>query len=202
MGLDHYSLYQLTLEQGTAFWSKHQRGLLDVPQDDDARILFDITQEMTADAGCPAYEISNHAKPGEECQHNLVYWQAQDWLGIGPGAYGRFFKDGTRFELRSRRDPAAWLDDVETYGHGIDIESEDSLTDYAHEAVMMGMRLKDGVDLERIALRAGVIEDWFDQSRTAILEDEGLVRFEEGRLSLTDDGKPVLNAVLNAILIS
>ena len=202
LGLDHYSLYQLTLEQGTAFWSKHQRGLLDVPQDDDARILFDITQEMTADAGCPAYEISNHAKPGEECHHNLIYWQAQDWLGIGPGAYGRFFKDWTRFELRSRRDPAAWLDDVEAYGHGIDIESEDSLTDYAHEAVMMGMRLKDGVDLERIAQRAGAIEEWFDQSRAAILEDEGLVRFEEGRLSLTDDGKPVLNAVLNAILIS
>ena len=200
LGLDHYSLYQLTLEQGTAFWSKHQRGLLDVPPDDDARVLFDITRAMTEAAGLPFYEVSNHASPGEECRHNMIYWKAQDWLGIGPGAYGRFFKDEMRVEVRSRRDPAAWLDDVTAQGHAIDIKTDDRLTDYAHEAVMMGLRLKDGIDLDDIAKRAGRIKSWLDESRLQALVEEELIILDENKLSLTPKGAPLLNAILNAIL--
>ena len=202
LGLDHYSLYQLTLEQGTQFWSKHQRGLLDVPQDDEARVLFDLTRHMTADAGCPAYEISNHAKAGAECRHNLIYWTAQDWLGIGPGAYGRFFKDAIRMETRSRRDPAAWLDDVHTHGHGIDIKTEDSLIDYAHEALMMGLRLKTGVMLDDIAARAGAVSSWLNIAQVQKLEEQKLLITDHGSLKLTPEGEPLLNAILNTIVIN
>jgi oxygen-independent coproporphyrinogen-3 oxidase len=202
LGLDHYSLYQLTLEQGTAFWSKNQRGLLDVPQEDEARILFDITRQMTANSDRPAYEVSNHARKGQECQHNLIYWKAQDWIGIGPGAYGRFFKKNTRFELRSRRDPAAWLDDVMQKSNGIDMITENAAIDYAHEAMMMGLRLHDGVNLENIAQRGGATNTWLDQDMMATLIQDGFLEHKDGKLRLTPEGEPVLNTILNTLLIS
>jgi oxygen-independent coproporphyrinogen-3 oxidase len=200
--LDHYSFYQLTLEPGTAFWSQNQRGLLTVPQDDDARILFDITRQVTAREGCPAYEVSNHARKGQKCRHNLIYWKAQDWIGVGPGAYGRFFKNGTRLELRSRRDPAAWLDDVIQNGHGIDTVTEYTATDYAHEAVMMGLRLHDGVDFSHIALRGGAINTWLDENMMEVLIQDGFLECQDGRLRLTPQGTPVLNAILNKVLVN
>lgn len=201
LGLDHYSIYQLTLERGTAFWSKNQRGLLDVPNDDDARVLFDITRTMTAAAGLHAYETSNHARSGQECQHNLIYWQAQDWLGVGPGAYGRFFKQGVRHETRARRDPMAWLDDTMQKGHGIDIMTEDSLIDYAHEAMMMGLRLIKGVDLDGIARRAGPRQQWLDENRMDMLVSEGFLARDDARITLTDKGAPLLNTILSKILV-
>ncbi len=201
LGLDHYSLYQLTLEQGTAFWSRHKRGLLDVPPDDDARILFDITRAFTADAGLHAYEISNHARDGAACQHNLIYWQAQDWLGIGPGAYGRFFKQGVRTETRSRRDPHAWLDDVDANHHAIDSLIEDTHHDYAHEAMMMGLRLTTGVDLEAITSVAGPSDQWLNHSMLNTLIKKKLLMRDGTQLALTDQGVPLLNTILNTILL-
>ena len=200
--LDHLSLYQLTLEKGTAFWSKSQRGLLDVPDDHDARLLFDMTRKMTADAGYPAYEVSNHAVSGQECRHNLIYWTAQDWLGVGPGAYGRFFVNNCRTETRSRRDPMAWLDDVQHKSHAIDSLTKDSLIDYAHEAMMMGLRLTDGVDIAAIASRAGPTDDWLDQGKAVHLADKGFLEQDGTRLRLTALGEPLLNTILNEILLA
>ena len=200
LGLDHYSLYQLTLEKGTAFWSKSQRGLLSIPDDDDARVLFDMTRQMTAEKGCPAYEVSNHAASGQECRHNLIYWTAQDWLGIGPGAYGRFFKDNIRYETRSRRDPIAWLSDVHEKTNGIDMLNKDTPLDYAHEAMMMGLRLFSGVDLAHISNRAGPQDKWLDQDRLSLLIEEGFIDQNDTRLRLTSRGEPLLNTILNSIL--
>ena len=197
LGLDHLSLYQLTLEPGTAFYSRHQRGQLDIPNADDARDFYELTQEMTEAAGCPAYEISNHAKPGQESRHNLIYWQAFDWLGIGPGAYGRFWVDGKRTETRSRRDPAAWLDDVLRQNHAIDHHQEDSLKDFAHEALMMGLRLHQGVDLNRIQARSGPISTWGDAAALDQLIDNNLVALDAGHLRLTHSGRPLLNSILD-----
>ena len=197
LGLDHLSLYQLTLEKGTAFYSRHQRGLLDVPDADDARRFYDLTQELTLAAGCPAYEISNHAKPGQESRHNLIYWQAYDWLGIGPGAYGRFWVDAKRMESRSRRDPAAWLDDVFRQDHAIDHYQEDSMTDFAHEALMMGLRLHQGVDLNRVTSIAGSFSNWGNEKAMAQLLDAEFITMDGDILKLTDQGRPLLNTILH-----
>ena len=196
LGLDHLSLYQLTLEPGTAFYSRHQRGLLDVPDADDARKFYDLTQDMTVAAGCSAYEISNHAKPGQESRHNLIYWQAYDWLGIGPGAYGRFWLGDKRMESRSRRDPAAWLDDVMRQDHAIDHYVEDNMIDFAHEALMMGMRLHQGVHLNRITDIAGPISGWGNEKAMEQLITADFITMENGYLRLTDQGRPLLNTVL------
>ena len=200
LNLDHLSLYQLTLEKGTAFWSKNQRGLLDVPDDHDARLLFDVTRQMTSDASYPAYEVSNHARAGQECRHNIIYWTAQDWLGVGPGAYGRFFRNNIRTETRSRRDPMAWLDDVQQKSNGIDSLSEDSPIDYAHEAMMMGLRLTDGVDISAAELHAGPADDWLDQHKITRLIEEGFLEQNKTRLRLTTAGEPLLNTILNEII--
>ena len=200
LGLDHLSLYQLTIEMGTAFYSRHQRGLLEIPDADTARQFFDLTQDMTYAANCPAYEISNHAKPGQESQHNMIYWQAFDWIGVGPGAYGRFWQDGKRLETRSRRDPAAWLDDVETNGHGIDQTTEDNLNDFAHEALMMGLRLKKGVDLERIISISGEIDQWACAKTLEQMINADFLILEHGYLRLTDQGRPLLNMILNKLI--
>ena len=196
LGLDHLSLYQLTLEPGTAFYSRHQRGLLNVPDADEARIFYDMTQNMTMAVGCPAYEISNHAKPGQESRHNLIYWQAYDWLGIGPGAYGRFWVDRKRMESRSRRDPAAWLDDVMRQDHAIDQYTEDSMIDFAHEALMMGLRLHQGVHLNRIIDMAGPISGWGNEKAMEQLIAADFIAMEDGYLRLTDQGRPLLNTVI------
>lgn len=198
--LGHLSLYQLTLEPGTAFYSRHRRGLLTVPDDDAARRLYDITQRRTGDAGLPGYEISNHSAPGQESRHNLVYWRAQDWIGIGPGAYGRYWRDDARIETRCRRDPDAWLDQVAKTGSGL----EDSISEHAAataaEAMMMGLRLKEGVDLAAIASRAGPVETWLDQGSMTVLARDGLIKTDGNRLQLTDDGVPVINSVLARLL--
>ena len=200
LGLDHLSLYQLTLEPGTAFYSRHQRGLLTLPDDETGRRLYDITAMMTADAGLAAYEISNHARVGEACQHNLVYWRAGDWLGVGPGAYGRYWQGSQRIETRSRRDPAAWLDDVATKGEALDQSRPDSAFDTASEIMMMGLRLDEGVDLNRLQRLPGYDASWIDKNDLTRLADAGLVTLRGDMLQLTPSGRPVINAVLGTLL--
>lgn len=201
LGLDHLSLYQLTLEPGTAFWSQNQRGKFFPPEDELARDLYDLTQEMTAAAGLPAYEISNHAKIGQESRHNLVYWQAGDWIGIGPGAYGRLWRDGRRVETRSRRDPSAWLDDVEAHGHALDHNLDEAPEDYGREALMMGLRLKNGVDLDRLATLAGPHENWINTSVMYQLIAKDCLELDGAILKLRPDARPLLNSVLASLLI-
>ena len=152
---EHLSLYQLTIEPETPFHTLHAAGKLVIPDDDTARALYDTTQEICDRANLPAYEISNHARPGAECRHNLVYWRAHEYAGIGPGAHGRLDIDGYRRAIATEKRPESWLMRVELLGHGI--VTDDLLTreERADEFLLMGLRLAEGIDPARYAAIAG-----------------------------------------------
>ena len=191
---EHLSLYQLTIEQDTPFAALHAAGKLVVPDDDTARALYDTTQAICARAGLPAYEISNHARPGAECRHNLVYWRAQEYAGIGPGAHGRLEVAGGRHATATEKRPESWLMRVESLGHGI--VSDEALTreQIADEFLLMGLRLAEGIDPARYARLAGRP---LEARRVALLREQGaLERTPEGRLRLTLAGFPLLDAVI------
>ncbi len=191
---EHLSLYQLTIEQDTPFAVLHRAGKLVVPDEDSARALYDTTQTACARAGLPAYEISNHALPGGECRHNLVYWRAHEFAGVGPGAHGRLDIDGDRIATATERRPEEWLTRVETCGHGL--VTDEPLTDEqaADELLLMGLRLAEGVDPERYARLAGRP---LDPCRIALLREQGVVETTTGgMLRVTLAGFPVLDAVV------
>jgi oxygen-independent coproporphyrinogen-3 oxidase len=191
---EHLSLYQLTIEPDTPFALLRQAGKLVVPDDDAARALYDTTLDVCAAAGLPAYEISNHARPGAECRHNLVYWRAQEYAGIGPGAHGRLDVDGARRATATEKRPEAWLMRVEALGHGV--VSDETLSDEerADEFLLMGLRLAEGIDPQHYAALAGRS---LDEQRVAGLAGEGFVeRTAGGRLRVTRAGFPVLDAVV------
>jgi len=198
MAVDHLSLYQLTIEEGTAFATRHAAGgLAGLPDEDRAADLWEITQEECGAAGLPGYEISNHARPGAESRHNLVYWRSGDWAGIGPGAQGRLTLDGVRWATEAPRAPGEWLEAVEARGAGEAPRAALSRDDRAVEYVMMGLRLTEGIDLSRLpAFGANVTND----KEIKVLEDSGLVETGHGRLRATAIGRPLLNAVLRRIL--
>ncbi len=198
MAVDHLSLYQLTIEEGTAFATRHAAGgLAGLPDEDRAADLWEITQEECGAAGLPGYEISNHARPGAESRHNLVYWRSGDWAGIGPGAQGRLTLDGVRWATEAPRAPGEWLEAVEGRGAGEAPRAALSRDDRAVEYVMMGLRLTEGIDLSRLpAFGANVTND----KEIKVLEDSGLVETGHGRLRATAIGRPLLNAVLRRIL--
>jgi len=191
---EHLSLYQLTIEAETPFAALHAAGKLPIPDDDTARDLYDTTQEICAAHGLPAYEISNHARPGGECRHNLVYWRGHEYAGIGPGAHGRLDVDGERRATATEQHPEAWLARVEKNGHGV--VSDDVLTreERSDEFLLMGLRLAEGIDIARYAELAGRP---LDPARIATLHEHGLVETtERGRLRVTLPGFPVLDAVV------
>jgi oxygen-independent coproporphyrinogen-3 oxidase len=191
---EHLSLYQLTIEQDTPFFALHQAGKLAVPGEDTARALYDVTQEVCASAGLPAYEISNHARPGGECRHNLVYWRAHEWAGIGPGAHGRLDIAGARCATATEKRPEAWLARVEEAGHGVTVDETLTAEQAADELLLMGLRLAEGVDPARYARLAGRP---LDPERIALLRDQGVVEARpDGRLRVTLAGFPVLDAVV------
>ncbi|MFG1393429.1 radical SAM family heme chaperone HemW [Xanthobacter agilis] len=195
-GCEHLSLYQLTIEPGTPFERLYGAGRLILPDDDLSRALWDVTQEVTTAAGLPAYEISNHARPGAEARHNLVYWRYGTYAGIGPGAHGRIEVQGERRATYVERLPDAWLEAVERQGHGIVTDEPLSRPEQADEMLLMGLRLKEGVDLERYARRAGrPLAD----PPIAALAEAGLVTRAGPRLMVTAEGFPVLNAVIAAL---
>src|SRR5262249_21938704 len=152
---DHLSLYQLTIEHDTPFWTLHAAGKLAVPDSDTARALYDTTQEVCTAHGLPAYEISNHARPGAECRHNLVYWRYGEYAGIGPGAHGRLDVGGERRATATERNPERWLERVETYGHGLVTDDALTRTEQADELLLMGLRLAEGIAPERYRAFAG-----------------------------------------------
>jgi oxygen-independent coproporphyrinogen-3 oxidase len=187
LGASHVSLYQLTIEPRTAFERAVARGRWAPPADDLAADLFDIAQEETAIAGLPAYEISNHAAPGAESRHNLLYWTYQDYAGVGPGAHGRFWRDGARIATEAPRSPKDYLAGAP--------RTEEALTPEAvtAERLAMGLRLADGISLDADEFAALA-------PRAAALAEEGLLRWDGRRLTATPAGRKVLNAVLAAIL--
>jgi len=191
---EHLSLYQLTVEPETPFATLHAAGKLKIPNADTARVLYDTTQEICTAHGLPAYEISNHARPGGECRHNLVYWRGHEYAGIGPGAHGRLDIAGTRRATATEKRPEAWLERVEREGHGL--VTDDALTrdEMADEFLLMGLRLAEGIDTARYAALAGRP---LDPARIATLREHGLVETTPaGRLRVTLPGFPVLDAVV------
>ncbi|QTN37087.1 radical SAM family heme chaperone HemW [Cognatishimia activa] len=198
MAIDHLSLYQLTIESGTAFGDRYAKGKLrGLPHDDLAADMYQRTGEICAEAGLEGYEVSNYAKPGSESRHNLIYWRYGDYAGIGPGAHGRLTLEGQRHATEQWRNPNKWLEAAEAGG----AESQRraiSLADQSDEMMMMGLRLASGIDLNR----------WGSLSRRSLNEDRishmeaiGMLRREGSRLFATQDGRMVLNTLLAEILV-
>jgi putative oxygen-independent coproporphyrinogen III oxidase len=197
---EHLSLYQLTIEPGTAFATLERRGDLVPPEEEIAAALFEATQDRLAAHGLPAYEISNHARPGAECRHNLTYWRYQDYVGIGPGAHGRLTRDGGKFATRQHRTPERWLAAVERVGTGIQETAAIDRDSAVEEMLMMGLRLTEGVDRVRLERAAGQdAESLFGGSLMPLLEG-GFLTLDHERLAATAAGRQRLNAVLAALL--
>ena len=191
---EHLSLYQLTIEPDTPFFGLHAAGKLKVPDEAVARALYDVTQEVCAKRGLPAYEISNHSRPGAECRHNLVYWRGQEYAGVGPGAHARLDIDGRRHAIATERRPEAWLMRVEAQGHGVISDDILNSEERADEFLLMGLRLAEGIDPQRYKALSG--RD-LDPRRIALLKDEGAITVDaSGWLRVTMDGFPLLDAVV------
>jgi putative oxygen-independent coproporphyrinogen III oxidase len=198
---DHLSLYQLTIESGTAFATAYARGDFALPEDELAAALYEATAARLAAAGLAGYEISNYARPGGESRHNLAYWRYGDYAGIGPGAHGRLTRDGGRIATRQYRAPETWLAAVERQGHGREESLALAPAEQAREALMMGLRLTEGVERERFRARTGgEIEAALDLRRLPDLVEGGFVRLDRHGLRATPAGRQRLDAVLAALL--
>ncbi len=196
---EHLSLYQLTIEPGTAFHTRAAKGELTVPDDDTGAALFEATQQRLAAAGLPAYEISNHARPGAECRHNLAYWRYEDYLGIGPGAHGRLTRGRVKYATRQRRLPEAWLAAAEKTGDPTEETAAIGRETAVEEMVMMGLRLVEGIARARLeAVAQCDIEALFGISLKRLI-DGGFVELDRERLRATAAGRQRLNAVLGAL---
>ncbi len=197
----HLSVYQLTIEQGTRFHTLHQQGTLKLPEDDLQADLFDLTQQQLEAANLPAYEISNHAAPGQACKHNLIYWQAGDYAGIGPGAHGRLTIDGQRFATQTERMPRAWLERIDDVGHGEKPREEIGAWDQVVEIVLMGLRTTDGIAAGRIQQLSGrPIDETLNGDALAHFIDNGWLSLDDGRLAASRDGLLCLNSILADLL--
>ncbi|EBA08533.1 radical SAM family heme chaperone HemW [Sagittula stellata] len=198
MAVDHLSLYQLTIEPGTAFWDRSQAGKLrGLPSDDLGADMYELTQEMCARAGMPAYEVSNHAGADAESRHNLVYWRYGDWVGVGPGAHGRFDLNRQRMESVAWRMPGRWLTAVEEVKSGDELRSSVDGNDQAIEYLMMGLRLSEGLDLARLHQMSRNVATL---KQIKDLQEMQLLEVYSGRLVATPRGRLVLNSVIESLL--
>jgi len=192
----HMSLYQLTIEPDTAFFRLKAEGKLDVPDDERSEALYEVTQDLTAKAGLQAYEVSNHAWPGDESRHNLHYWHYGEYAGVGPGAHSRFTTDGTKRALAAERHPESWLKRVAETGHGMVTNDALSGPEQADEMLLMGMRVSEGIDLGRYEALAGRA---LDPARIDGLAALGLVTQSGQKLKATPKGRRLLNAVIGEL---
>ena len=190
----HLSLYQLTIEKGTPFYTQYSRGDFSIPTNDEGGELYEITQRVLEDHGLPAYEISNHASKGQQSRHNLTYWRYYDYVGIGPGAHGRLTIDGNKVGTRGHRAPEIWLDKVAKDGHGSHpYEAIDTDQRFA-EMLMMGLRLREGIKLSRFTEETGQsLETYIPQTKLQSMIDEGYI-------TVTQDGRQRLNGLLDYLL--
>ena len=193
---EHLSLYQLTIEEGTRFHTLVRTGRLTVPDDDRALALYDATQEVCEAHGLPRYEISNHARPGAESRHNLLYWRYGEYAGIGPGAHGRLITGEGRIATAAEKRPETWLDLVERQGHGIAETELLAPGQQGDEFLLMGLRVSEGIDLKRYTALSG---RYLDETTVQDLEREGLIGRQNDRLTVTRQGFPVLNAIVAAL---
>ncbi len=191
---EHVSLYQLTIEPGTAFAPRAARGDFRLPEEDEAAALYETTQERLAAAGRPAYEISNHARPGAACRHNLVYWQGGEWIGVGPGAHGRLDTAEGRIATAERRAPKLWLEEAGRTGRAVRERRRLTPLEAAEERIQTGLRLTEGIP-------ANGLEAAIDADRLAHLRDEGLVSARTDRLQATAAGRQRLDALIRYLLV-
>ncbi|WP_300549570.1 radical SAM family heme chaperone HemW [Roseovarius sp.] len=197
MAIDHLSLYQLTIEEGTAFGDRYAAGRLrGLPEDDTAADMYHATQDICDAAGLYAYEVSNHAKPGSESRHNMIYWRYGDYIGIGPGAHGRITRNGERFATEAYSSPERWLTSVEQ-GNAEKRTTALRGQDQATEYLLMGLRINDGIDPERFAALSGAP---LDVTAVAHLQEIGMIEANGQRLRATSRGRAVLNAVIRDLL--
>ncbi len=192
-GTEHLSLYQLTIEPATPFATLYKTGALTIPDDDRAAALYELTQEMTEAAGRPAYEISNHARPGAEARHNLIYWRYGAYAGVGPGAHGRLDIGGARVATQTERLPERWREAVARQGHGLAEQSVVEPADAAREHLLMNLRLAEGLDLAAYRARWGAAPN---ATRIASLVEDGLLILKDDRLTATPRGRLLLNSVI------
>ncbi len=201
-GTEHLSVYQLTIEEGTKFATLAARGDIVMPDEDTQGALYETTQEMLEAAGLPAYEISNHARPGAESRHNLTYWRYGDYVGIGPGAHGRLTVDGRKLATRAHRAPEIWLDRVAAQGHGAHADESVGITERRDELLMMGLRLTEGVSRARLRDELGAdIDTLLNARKLRQLIGGGFLALDADHLRATAAGRQRLNAVL-ALLLS
>jgi putative oxygen-independent coproporphyrinogen III oxidase len=202
LAADHLSLYQLTIEPGTAFEALHRNGTLVLPDEDLAAALYDATGEEAAAAGLNAYEISNYAAEGAESRHNLAYWRYDDYAGIGPGAHGRVSAGGALLATRRHRAPEIWAERVARNGHGTTHEAPVPPAERAREALLMGLRLAEGIDSTHFAARTGVaLTDAIDSDIAAACEEAGYLRLTQTHLIATDSGRRRLDALLPRLVL-
>ena len=197
----HLSLYQLTIERNTPFYFDHAQGVFDIPDEDQAIAFYEVTQDVLRRAGFPRYEVSNHAAEDHESRHNMIYWLYGDYVGIGPGAHGRLSLSGQKYATREHHAPEPWLTRVEERGCGAHPFEALSAEDQFTEGMMMGLRLVDGVALERLSQIGG--QDWqefVDMDRLRIAQNEGWLELRDGRLILSDTGTLRLNALIPYLL--
>jgi len=198
MAVDHFSLYQLTIEDGTAFGKRAAAGkLFGLPNDDLSADMYLRTQEICEAAGLPAYEVSNHARDGAESRHNLIYWRYGDYAGIGPGAHGRLTLNGQRHATDTPKAPGLWLEKVEQVGSGENPREALPMEEQAIEFLLFGLRLAEGIDPERYAALAG--QD-LPQDKLADLAELGLISQEQDRIRATREGRAVLNGIIRELM--
>ncbi|MEO5805405.1 radical SAM family heme chaperone HemW [Devosia sp.] len=194
MAKGHISLYQLTIEQGTRYFDLHQAGKLIMPDEDLSADFYELTQELTAAAGMPAYEISNHARPGQESQHNLLYWRYGEYVGIGPGAHGRLLINNQRHTTATEKLPFDWQKKVINAGHGMVVDDVLTWEEQGDEFLLMGLRLREGISPQRFQSISG---RKINQRQIDDLKGYGFVEtLPNGNLRVTDRGWPVLDAVV------
>ncbi len=194
MAVGHISLYQLTIEQGTRYFDLYQKGKLIMPDGDLSADMFHLTQDMTAGAGMPAYEISNHARPGEESQHNLTYWRYGEYAGIGPGAHGRITIDGVRHATATEKMPFKWAELVSQNGHGATVDDILTWEEQGDEYLVMGLRLREGISPDRYRKLSG--RDLDPKQAEELISIGFVERLSNGNIRVTDQGWPVLDAVV------
>lgn len=196
----HLSLYQLTIEKGTPFYTLYQRGEMPIPAEEEAAALYEETREQAAKHGYDAYEVSNYAVKGQESRHNLVYWRYGDYLGIGPGAHGRVTRTDGKYATRAHRAPAIWLERVEKRGHGAHQEERLAYADRAAEMLLMGLRLAEPLSLARLEEESGGAEV-LDRAGLAKMQENGLITVTDDALQSTEAGRQRLEYVLSRIVL-
>lgn len=195
--VDHLSLYQLTIEEGTAFARLYEKGSFKLPDEDTAVALYNATGEICGEAGLSAYEVSNYAKPQAECEHNLVYWRYGDYVGVGPGAHGRLTTDEGRVATAALKAPGAWLASVEADDHGLETREPVNASEQGDEMMLMGLRLNEGVSLARYERLTGHA---LEATRLDGLIGQGLLTRNGDVIAATPEGRLVLNGVLGRLL--